>query len=85
MLHKREAGETAFPDLATVVDAVKDASRRRRASEVSQRARANQSRDLERFDAYITERVAEGEAEDAVLARWPSMAKAWREWKNAGA
>ncbi|HTV81488.1 MAG TPA: hypothetical protein VME18_02470 [Acidobacteriaceae bacterium] len=82
MLRSREAGETAFPDLATIMRAVKDVLRNRRIEEAATRERAADMREVELFDAYLAERTGDGESEESVLARFPSMAQRWRRWKG---
>lgn len=81
MLRPRESGQTAFPDLGTVVDAVKTAVRDRCSIVVAGRRRRADEEEIRQFDAFLAERVADGAAEEEILSRWPSMAKKWAEWK----
>jgi hypothetical protein len=78
MLTKRREGETAFPDLATVMDAVNAAIRNRQSRTTGEVGR----KEVEEFDAFLAERIADGEGRDAILKRFPSMANAWRAWKG---
>lgn len=78
MIVRRQDGETAFPDLGTCIAAVNAAIGNRR----SRAAGGIPQKELRDFDAFLAERVAEGESEESILARFPSMAKAWREWKG---
>lgn len=74
----RQAGETAFPDRATIVQEVRQAEINRRGVEARKLA---EEREAMEFEEFLTFRMERGESEADIASRFPVHYALWRRYK----
>ncbi len=77
-----EPGRRFFPLPADAAEKLEEIRVAERTQFAKAAQRKRESREFSEFKLYVAERMSEGDSEEAILARYPSMAKAWREWKR---